>query len=81
MILSLERGRHSDKWHNLYEPGGLCARKNQPVKRKGTVVSFTLGACKSQALRKKAEEMVGEKLFNIQKELSTAGDKDSSTVV
>lgn len=60
MLLSLETGRHSGKWQNLYEPGGLCTKKNQPVKRKETVVSFTSGACKSQALRKKAEEMLGE---------------------
>lgn len=60
MLLSLEKERHSDKWHNLYEPGGFCAKKNQPVKRKETVVSFTLGACKSQAGRKTAEEMLGE---------------------
>ena len=34
--------------------------KNQPAKGKETVVSFALGACKSQALRKKAEEMLAE---------------------
>lgn len=59
MLSCFERGRHSDKWHNIDELGELCANKN---KSKGNtmVVSLTLGARTSQTLRKKAEELLGE---------------------
>lgn len=56
MLLYFKRGGPSDKGHNVCDHAGLHANKNKPVKREHTVVLFALGACKWQALRKKAKE-------------------------
>lgn len=82
MLLSLERGRRSDKWHHLYEPGGLCAEESASQRERNS--SFICIRCLQESgIEKESRGDVGRRTsYSIcRKELSTAGDNDSSTAV
>lgn len=73
MLLSLERGRHSDKWHHLYEPGGLCAEESASQRERNS--SFICIRCLQESgIEKESRGDVGGRTSysTYWKELSTA---------